>query len=68
MTMTKFEYLVSLYKKKSDSRLESQLNRSFLVLEGPDTKRIFEEIDLIRRKQIELAAEHIALESIDDMS
>ena len=34
---------------------------------GRDTGRIFKEIDVIRRKQIELATEHISLESIDDM-
>jgi low affinity Fe/Cu permease len=35
---------------------------------GRDTNRIFKEIDVIRRKQIELATEHISLESIDDIS
>ncbi|CAO3629089.1 unnamed protein product [Mucor fragilis] len=35
---------------------------------GRDTSRIFKEVDVIRRKQIELATEHISLESIDDMS
>ncbi|KAL0138651.1 hypothetical protein V8B55DRAFT_1516624 [Mucor lusitanicus] len=35
---------------------------------GRDTSRIFKEVDVIRRKQIELATEHISLESIDEMS
>lgn len=34
---------------------------------GRDTRRIFKEIDVIRLKQVELAKEHIGLESMPDM-
>ncbi|KAI8883888.1 hypothetical protein K501DRAFT_313672 [Backusella circina FSU 941] len=35
---------------------------------GRDTNKIFKEIDVIRRKQIELAAEHITLESTEEIN
>ncbi|KAI9484892.1 hypothetical protein BDB00DRAFT_852739 [Zychaea mexicana] len=34
---------------------------------GRDTERIFRELDVIRRKQIDLARDHIALENITDL-
>ncbi|CEP12829.1 hypothetical protein [Parasitella parasitica] len=35
---------------------------------GRDTNRLFKEIDIIRRKQIELASDHVHLETLDDLS
>lgn len=40
----------------------------FLSNVGRDTERMFKEIDMIRKKQIELANEHIGLEAIDEIS
>lgn len=35
---------------------------------GRDTDRIFKQVDIIRRKQIELATEHIGLDNMEDTS
>lgn len=42
--------------------LWSRLNLSL----GQDTERVFKELDLIRRKQIDLAGDHIALEALSE--
>ncbi|KAI8082544.1 uncharacterized protein B0P05DRAFT_537451 [Gilbertella persicaria] len=38
-----------------------------LRIYGKDTERLFKELDIIRRKQIDLASEHVSLESIHDI-
>lgn len=34
---------------------------------GKNTTRIFQELDVIRRKQIDLASDHVALEAMNDI-
>ncbi|KAG2203136.1 hypothetical protein INT47_004943, partial [Mucor saturninus] len=49
------------------SRMDTMYANDEFRVFGRDTNRIFKEVDVIRRKQIELATEHIGLESMDDM-
>ncbi|KAI7870189.1 hypothetical protein BDF14DRAFT_1775491 [Spinellus fusiger] len=46
--------------------LDQQYNQGELRVFGSNTERIFRELDVIRRKQIELTSDHIALEAIND--
>ncbi|KAI8078484.1 hypothetical protein BDF21DRAFT_399731 [Thamnidium elegans] len=57
------------------SNLESQFDKidnmylnDDLRVFGRDTDRIFKQVDIIRRKQIELATEHIGLDNMEDSS
>ncbi|OBZ90879.1 hypothetical protein A0J61_01060 [Choanephora cucurbitarum] len=49
--------------KKVDKAFQSHQLGVF----GKDTDRLFKELDIIRRKQIDLASEHVSLESIHDI-
>ncbi|OAD80825.1 hypothetical protein PHYBLDRAFT_61881 [Phycomyces blakesleeanus NRRL 1555(-)] len=48
--------------------LDQQYSRGELRVFGSDTEKIFKELDVIRHKQIEIAGDHIAIESIGDIS
>ncbi|KAI8141780.1 hypothetical protein BJV82DRAFT_617500 [Fennellomyces sp. T-0311] len=48
-------------------RLDRMFANGEMRVFGRDTERIFGELDVIRRKQIELAREHISLETINDL-
>lgn len=50
------------YVLKSDFR-----RRKANTCIGKDTEHIFQELDVIRRKQIDLARDHISLESMSDL-
>ncbi|KAI8646416.1 hypothetical protein BD408DRAFT_410194 [Parasitella parasitica] len=56
---------MNLEFKKMD---EMYANDEFRVFVGSNTSRLFKEIDIIRRKQIELANDHINLEVLDETS
>ncbi|CAO3584671.1 unnamed protein product [Absidia cylindrospora] len=47
--------------KKHDAQFEMRAFRS-------DTEKVFKDLDEIRRKQIELASDHIALETLGDIT
>ncbi|KAI8379006.1 hypothetical protein BD560DRAFT_487887 [Blakeslea trispora] len=49
--------------KKVDKAFQS----NELGVFGKDTDKLFKELDVIRRKQIDLASEHVSLESVHDM-
>lgn len=42
------------------------INFIFLI-KGENTDRIFKELDVIRRKQINLAGDHVSLEALNDI-
>ncbi|SAL98186.1 hypothetical protein [Absidia glauca] len=47
--------------KKHDAQFERRAFRS-------DTEKVFKDLDEIRRKQIELASDHIAMETLGDIT
>lgn len=70
---SQFEKVDEMYANDELRVFGKERNRCLILTlinftKGRDTSRIFKEVDVIRRKQIELASEHISLESIDDMS
>ncbi|KAI9272850.1 hypothetical protein BDA99DRAFT_499384 [Phascolomyces articulosus] len=48
-------------------RMDRMFTTGEMRVFGRDTERIFRELDVIRRKQIDLARDHIALENITDL-
>ncbi|KAI9363093.1 hypothetical protein BD770DRAFT_440328 [Pilaira anomala] len=57
----------SSLKSQFDKIDSMYLNQDLRVF-GRNTDQIFKQVDIIRRKQIELATEHIGLDNTDDMS
>lgn len=41
--------------------------RSIHLFKGKHTTGLFQELDVIRRKQIDLASDHVSLEAIHDI-
>ncbi|CDS10727.1 hypothetical protein LRAMOSA11213 [Lichtheimia ramosa] len=48
-------------------RMDRMFSQGDMRLFGKDTEHIFQELDVIRRKQIDLARDHISLESMSDL-
>lgn len=51
-----------MIKKKARVSFKKAYNKK-----GKNTTRIFQELDVIRRKQIDLASDHVALEAMNDI-
>ncbi|KAI8880055.1 hypothetical protein K501DRAFT_192208 [Backusella circina FSU 941] len=47
--------------------IDRQFRTNEMRVFGKNTSRIFKELDIIRRKQIDLAGQHVSLESINDI-
>ncbi|KAI7881118.1 hypothetical protein K492DRAFT_177417 [Lichtheimia hyalospora FSU 10163] len=48
-------------------RMDRMFSQGDMRLFGKNTEHIFQELDVIRRKQIDLARDHISLESMSDL-
>lgn len=47
--------------------LKKNFMRSIHLFKGKHTTGLFQELDVIRRKQIDLASDHVSLEAIHDI-